>query len=412
MEASYRDRAFTANRSERGTGSLRERTPGVWEIRVVVGFDPGRGRSIQRSFTVHGDAVLAGTARRELVAEYGSPRIDSRQAASVVTVGELLEGYMGSAQLWKPATVTSHRHVVSALIGDPLCGCRLQSLTPAVMRAAICRWREEGMSVPKVSARWLLLRAAVSWAVAEGLLRLNPLAGMRGPPRPQPRRHHSLDEVRRLLVAAGEAVASAEDALRCRPGSAACARRLFEAEQSLLLVRLAADSGARRGELAALRLSDLDGRILTIERSLSAGVLGSTKSGRTRRVTLGSGTADMIRRHFSAWAARVKPEQDWLFSPSPRRSAHLTAGALSRRLAGLGAASGVEHAGLHRLRHGVATYLVDHGRLLKAQARLGHRDPATTLRHYSHATPLDDTDVADELDRLLNDLTSDTDHSE
>jgi len=52
----------------------------------------------------------------------------------------------------------------------------------------------------------------------------------------------------------------------------------------------------------------------------------------------------------------------------------------------------------------VATYLVDHGRLLKAQARLGHADPATTLRHYSHATPLDDTDVADQLDRLLNKL--------
>ena len=162
------------------------------------------------------------------------------------------------------------------------------------MRAAICRWRGAGVSVPKVSARWLLIRSAVSWAVAEGLLRVNPLAGMRGPPRPQPRRHHSLDEVRRLLVAAGDAVASAEEAFRRRPGSAACARRLFEAEQSLLLVRLAADSGARRGELAALRLSDLDGRVLTIERSLSAGVLGSTRSGRTRRVTLGSGTAEMI----------------------------------------------------------------------------------------------------------------------
>jgi integrase len=48
--------------------------------------------------------------------------------------------------------------------------------------------------------------------------------------------------------------------------------------------------------------------------------------------------------------------------------------------------------------------LVDQGRLLKAQARLGHRDPATTLRHYSHATALDDTDVADELDRPLNGL--------
>jgi integrase len=272
------------------------------------------------------------------------------------------------------------------------------------MRAAICRWRGEGVSVPKVSVRWLLLRGAVSWAVAEGLLRLNPLAGMRGPPRPQPRRHHSPDELRRLLVAAGDAVASAEDALTRRPGSAACAQRLFAAGQSLLLVRLAADCGARRGELAVLRLSDLDGRVLTIERSLSAGVLGPTKSGRTRRVTLGSATADMIRRHFQAWAVRVEPEGDWLFSASPWRSAHMTAGALSRRLTRLGPASGVRDAALHRLRQGVATYLVDQGLLLKAQARLGHRDPATTSRHYSHAIPLDDTDVADQLDGLLNGL--------
>jgi integrase len=82
----------------------------------------------------------------------------------------------------------------------------------------------------------------------------------------------------------------------------------------------------------------------------------------------------------------------------------MTVGVLSRRLARLGQAAGVEHPALHRLRHGVATYLVDQGQLLKAQARLGHSDPATTLRHYSHAIPLDDTDVADELDRLLNGL--------
>jgi len=84
---------------------------------------------------------------------------------------------------------------------------------------------------------------------------------------------------------------------------------------------------------------------------------------------------------------RAVPEEDWLFSPSPRRSAYLTAGALSRRLTRLGPASGVEHAALHHLRRRVATYLVDQGLLLKAHARLGHRDPATTLRHYSHAIP-------------------------
>jgi hypothetical protein len=53
-----------------------------------------------------------------------------------------------------------------------------------------------------------------------------------------------------------------------------------------------------------------------------------------------------------------------------------------------------------------------HGRLLKAQARLGHCELATTLRDYSHAIPLDDCDVADELDRLLNDPAQSTDHSE
>jgi integrase len=50
----------------------------------------------------------------------------------------------------------------------------------------------------------------------------------------------------------------------------------------------------------------------------------------------------------------------------------------------------------------VATHLVDEGKLLKAQARLGHGDPSTTLQHYSHGTSLDDEDIADELDALLS----------
>jgi integrase len=67
-----------------------------------------------------------------------------------------------------------------------------------------------------------------------------------------------------------------------------------------LLVRFAADSTARRGELAVLRFGDLDGqRVLTIERGPSQGMLGSTKSRRTRRLTLGATTATLIGEHFS-----------------------------------------------------------------------------------------------------------------
>jgi integrase len=239
--------------------------------------------------------------------------------------------------------------------------------------------------------------------VGENLLRVNPLAGMKGPPRPDPRRHHTLEEVRRILSVAEDAVEVAAGELSADPRSPRWRRLLFSAEQALLLVRLAADSGARRGELAVLRRGDLEGRVLTIERGLSQGVLGSTKSSRTRSLTLGATTAGLVEGHFSSWAERrPAPVSDWPFAPNPLREAFVTADALSHKFRRLGVAAGVERPALHRLRHGVATHLVDAGKVLKAQVRLGNRDPSTTLRHYSHAVPLDDQDIADELDALLN----------
>jgi len=143
--------------------------------------------------------------------------------------------------------------------------------------------------------------------------------------------------------------------------------------------------------------------VLSIERGLSQGVLGSTKSSRHRRLTLGATTVGLVEDHFSSWADRgPAPQADWLFAPNPTRQTYVTTDTLSHKFRRLGAAAGVAGPALHRLRHGVATHLVEQGKLLKAQARLGHRDPATTLGHYSHATPLDDEDVADELDALLN----------
>jgi integrase len=382
MTTSYRDDAARL-RGGRGNGSIRERSPGVWEIRVVVGFDMVRGRSVQRSFTVRGDAVFAEQRRRELVEDHGVTRVDFATAGARLTLGELLERFFDAPHLWKPATVVSHRPVVRALMADPLGRRRLVVLTPGDVRAAICRWQTAGVSVPTVSARWLVLRSALSWAVGENLLRVNSLAGMKGPPRPDPRRHHTLEEVRRILSIAEDAVEVAAGELSADPGSPRWRRLLFSAEQALLLVRLAADSGARRGELAVLRRGDLEGRVLTIERGLSQGVLGSTKSSRTRRLTLGATTADLVEGHFVAWVERgPAPVSDWLFAPNPVRKTFEPA--------------------LHRLRHGVATHLVDEGKVLKAQVRLGHRDPSTTLRHYAHAFPLDDEDIADELDAVLN----------
>ena len=142
---------------------------------------------------------------------------------------------------------------------------------------------------------------------------------------------------------------------------------LFSAEQALLLVRVAADSGARRGELAVLRHRDVDGRVLTIQRGVSHGVVGSTKSNRSRRLTLGATTVALIESHWASWAERgPAPVDDWSFAPTPARATFTTADALSHKFRRLGVAAGVERPALHRLRHAVATHLVGNGQLLQA----------------------------------------------
>lgn len=254
-----------------GKGTMRERRPGTWEIRVAVGLDPVSGRTVQRSSVFHGDAGQADARREELAAEWAKRRA-IRRAAPFLTVGELLERWLTAHHDWRPATWASARSNVKALRADRLAARRVTTLTPEVVRAAIAAWTAAGASVAVVSGRFRVLRSAVGWAHIERIVDVNPLAGMRGPTRPGTRLHLTADEVVRLLhaseVRAAKAAADLED-------SGQAQARLHKAEQLRLLVRLAADSGARRGELVALQFGDLDGRVLTIERGVQAGFRGA-----------------------------------------------------------------------------------------------------------------------------------------
>ncbi len=374
---------------------MRERSPGVWEIRVAVGADPVSGRTVQRSFAFHGGAEEAQLRRKELVAEWAERRA-IRRAAPFQSVGELLERWLCAYHDWRPATLIGARSNVKALRTDPLAVRRVSTLKPEHVRAAMAAWSSADASVAVVSGRFRVLRSAIGWAHVERIIDVNPLSGMRGPMRPGTRLHLSREEILRLLDAA-EALVTATDLESIE--------RRHKAEKIRLLVRLAADSGARRGELVALRFDDLDGRVLSIERGVSADVLGPSKTGRTRRLTLGRQTVELWRASAQTWASRL-PEGDglgpWLFSPGADHHLRLTAGALGHWFAQLARRAEVPEASLHRLRHSVATFLVGRGELLRAQQRLGHRDPSTTLRNYAHAMPLEDETVADDIDELLS----------
>lgn len=257
------------------------------------------------------------------------------------------------------------------------------------------------MPVSTAALSMRILKAAAGWAHDERLLAAHPLAGMRGPGPGEPRRDVPLPVVRELPLRADQDV----EGLRLAADADGCGRcgvALWHAEQMRLLLRLAADSGARRGELAALQLDDLSGRELRIVRAISAEQVSTTKTGRTRRVTLGVTTTALWHETVSAWQARRGPTpfRPWLFSSSTAPDRRMTCGALGHLFADFTCRQGHSDVTLHRLRHTVATVLVSHGQLLHAQQRLGHRDASTTLRQYCHALPLEDRDVADALEQL------------
>ena len=145
-----------------------------------------------------------------------------------MTVGELVQGCFDVPHLWKPATVNSHRLVTKFLVSDMvLADERVTALSPSIVVGAIRRWKRDGASDPTISARWLVLRGTLSWAVAEGLLRSNPLLGMRGPARPEPRTHLTTGEIHRVLGAAARLAEGARRGCVAEPANPWLVRDLF-----------------------------------------------------------------------------------------------------------------------------------------------------------------------------------------
>jgi len=121
-------------------------------------------------------------------------------------------------------------------------------------------------------------------------------------------------------------------------------------------------------------------------------------------LTVGSSTALLSRTLEADWRARAPVDQfgPWVFAADATHRRRLTVSVLDRRFSRLRYQAGVPGASLHRLRHNVATFLVARGQILQAQARLGHRDAATSLREHAYAVPLTDGDVADAINDHLD----------
>jgi integrase len=189
---------------------------------------------------------------------------------------------------------------------------------------------------------------------------------------------------------------------------------LAEDRELGLFLRLAVVLGARRGELCAVRWSDVD---LVLGEVLIAGgivrvpgeslVDKATKTHAKRRVAVGADTVELLRAQRLAQAkdalacGTTLAADAYVFSHDPDGSAPINPDGITHRFRRLARRLGVR-CRLHDLRHFMVTQLVAGGVDWRTVAgRAGHADGHMTLGTYAHFQQAQDRQAAEFMDRLL-----------
>ena len=172
------------------------------------------------------------------------------------------------------------------------------------------------------------------------------------------------------------------------------------------IVWLLATTGLRWGEMAALRIRDVDlgrGRI-RIERSASKvnaqTIIGTTKNHSARSVAV---SASVLKLLAPAMVAKSPDELLWSRANGqplrPPTTTHWFGAAVKRCQA---ADAKFPRVTVHELRHTAASLMIASGANVKTvQSQLGHKTATMTLDQYGHLFPDDLDDIATKMDDLM-----------
>ena len=349
----------------------------MWEVRVFTGSD-ARGRPTQMSRTVRGGKRDAQRLAAQLESSGGKAKPAGRSVSDVLD-----EWVKQNIDTWAPSSSRDQQSRVKSLKKDQIARLPLARLTVADIERWHTRLRKAGMADAGIKNQHGVLRAALSQAMRWGWVSSNvaSLARLRST-KTQQRTVMTVDDVRAVMTAAASIDAAAE-----------------------LAFRIAAVAGARRAELASLRWTDdhhgqllIDSAIEITKRGDGAPELreAATKTANVRTVTLDADTVEMIdklrraRSAYGPWMCGLGPEL-----VSPDRISWWWKRA--RQMSGLD-----PKWRLHDLRHWSATVAIGQGHDVRTVAgRLGHANPAMTLRVYAHAFAAADQAVAAGLGNIL-----------
>ena len=228
--------------TERPVGS------GAWRLRVYAGRDPLTDNPIQVQRTFRGTETAARKALAKLVTDVEEGKFDKTK----VTVGELLDRWLAHVEAIgkaRPKTIYEYKRKIDGRIRPALGDIRLTRLEPDTLDAWYQQWLSEGLSPSTVHVYHAILSAACRQAVKWGWLDRAPTDRATAPTPQSPNMKVPTPKQLSTIMTA----ADASDPVLATA------------------IALAALTGARRGELVALRWSDVDleAGTIRIERALT-----------------------------------------------------------------------------------------------------------------------------------------------
>jgi integrase len=354
---------------------LRSKPQGQGRLRWRVRYRDPAGRERAKSFArkVDAERFLQHAEADKLRGLWVDPQQGRR------TVGELAERWYATTVTLKPKTREDYRSLLNNHVLPAFGDRAVASLDTLAVRGWLAGLVSKGLSPSRAKHAYYILFAVLEAAIQVGALVRNPAARVRVP--------HTHSREMHFL-------------------SAAEVERLAEAivPPYGVLVRFAAYTGLRAGEIAALRVKRLDllrGSVRVVESATEVGgrlMLGPTKTHADRTVRL----PRFLREELAAYLADRPRDPDAFLFTAPR-GGPLRHHNFYQRLF----CPALPRAGLpgqirfHDLRHTCAALLIAQGAHPKAiQAHLGHSSIQVTMDRYGHLFPDALEHLADRLDAV------------
>ena len=377
-----------ARKRKAGDGTVRQRKDGRWEGRVVMGYDDNGYPKTKN--------VLAKTKKecveklQKLKEECGG--LKPEKVRPEMPFGDWLTYWYEnhSKPKIRPTTQETYEsrirlHIIPEIGDIPLNKLTqndLQQFYGRIKNSGRKRFTDkygEGLSDRMVRMCHATCRSALEKAVQDGLIRVNPAIGCKLPPK-KAREMQVLtqNEIIRFLHQAKE-----------------------EGYYELFLLELG--TGMRRGEILALKWSDLNFATgeLRIERQvyiIKAEVIISAPKTKAsiRTVILPPSLLKTLAAH------KETVDSEWMF-PSPTDNGRpRNPSSVRKRLQLILERAGCKKVRFHDLRHTFATMALEHGMDVKTlSATIGHVSSATTLDIYSHITDTMQRQAAVHIDRKI-----------